>query len=372
MKKHYSNVNIKSFDIWLFSLATILSLFGIIMIASAAKSLDNSDKYVIVQFVALAAGILLLYFITVLDYEHISAFSKYIYVGGFVLLILILTPLGTGRAETGGQSWFRLGFLGFQPAEIVKIGFIITFAKHLDTVKDDINKMKNVALLTLHFAVFILLIELQPDTGTAMVFTVIFLSMLFIAGINYKYILSALGVFAVSAPILWFFILQQFQKNRILALINPAKYSLNYGYQVMQSKIAIGSGQIFGKGLFKGTQTQLGILPEKQTDFIFAVIGEELGLIGCILVIAVLIAIIYRCIKIGKIAKDSMGSYICVGVASMFMVQTFENVGMCLGIMPVAGITLPFLSYGGSSLLTNFAAIGLVLSVQLKNRASLF
>jgi len=164
------------------------------------------------------------------------------------------------------------------------------------------------------------------------------------------------------------FALQDYQKKRILTLLYPSQYSLGSGYQVIQGKIAIGSGQIFGKGLFSGTQTQLGLLPEKQTDFIFAVIGEELGLIGCLIIFILLFSIIMRCLYIARTSDVALGRYICAGVGAMFLFQTFENIGMCLGVMPVAGITLPFLSYGGSSLLANLIAISIVNNISRRSR----
>lgn len=358
----------KNIDKTLAFLVLAISCFGIIMISSAVRSFDNSIKYIVVQTVSLILGAAIVFFIAELDYENLAGMSKYLYGGSIILLILVLTPLGTGREETGGQSWFRLGFVGIQPAEIVKIAFIITFARHLDYVKDTINEIKNVALLLLHIGILIILIQLQPDAGTSMVFVFVAFCMMFVAGLSYKYIIGCVVAFAASAPLLWFFVLQEYQKKRILSLLYPEQYSLGSGYQVIQAKIAIGSGQIFGKGLFSGTQTQLGILPEKQTDFIFAVIGEELGMVGCIFVFLLLFAIIARCIYIAKTSNVHLGKFICVGVAAMLLFQSFENIGMSLGLTPVAGITLPFLSYGGSSLFANIVAVGIVMNISKRNR----
>ena len=369
MRNKALNSRFKNFDFTLVILTTILSVIGIIMIASAVKSYDNSFKYVLVQTIALIAGLGCMYIITLIDFETLTRFSKYIYILGVILLIVVLTPLGTGREETGGQSWFRFGFIGLQPAELVKIFFIITFSTHLSKVKDHINEIKTFALLCLHFLVLAGLIMMQPDLGTVLVFAFIFLVMLFVAGLSYKYYLCGLGIAAVASPLLWFFFLNDYQKSRILAVFNPEQFIATYGYQAVQSKIAIGAGNFWGKGYMNGTQTQLEILPEKQTDFIFAVIGEEFGMIGCILVTALLVAIIVRIIKIGRHATTPTGTYICIGIATMFTFQAFENIGMCLGLTPVIGITLPFLSYGGSSLLTNLAALGLVLSVRQKSRS---
>ena len=170
----------------------------------------------------------------------------------------------------------------------------------------------------------------------------------------------------------WFFFLKEYQKNRIRVFLNPESDPLGSGYHVIQSKIAIGSGQVFGKGLYQGTQTQFGYLPVKHTDFIFAVIGEELGLIGCVIVTALLFTFVYKCLSNSNRVKTDMSKYICVGVACMFLAHIFENIGMCIGLMPVTGIPLPFFSYGGSSLITNFAAIGLVLSVYMRKKSISF
>lgn len=368
MKGKKINRFFNNFDFPLFTVAYITAIIGILMISSAVKSFDNNSKYITVQVGALLIGTLLMYIIMRIDYQNLSYINKYLFGFGVILLILVLTPLGTGREETGGQSWFRIGFISFQPAELVKLVFLITFSTHLSKIKEDINEFRNIFLLTLHFGVFATLIMLQPDTGTTMVYAFMFIIMLYAAGLSYKYFAWFFALLAALSPLVWFFLLKEYQKNRIIAVFKPEEFVSDYGYQVVQSKIAIGSGKFFGKGYFNGTQTQLGILPEKQTDFIFAVVGEEFGLVGCIIIIALLTSIIVRCIKIGKNSSTDLGRYMCTGIAAMFTFQAFENIGMCLGLTPVVGITLPFLSYGGSSLLTNLAALGIVLSVRQKGR----
>ena len=241
---------------------------------------------------------------------------------------------------------------------------------HLSKI-ENINEPKSLLCVLAHVAPIIFLILMQPDFGTTMVFVIIVAGMLFAAGISYKYVLSALGLIGVSLPIFWQ-LLKDYQKNRILVFFNPESDPLGAGYHVIQSKIAIGSGEIFGKGLFNGTQTQLDFLPAKHTDFIFAVIGEELGLIGCIFVVALLLMLVIRCIYVSNIAKNTLGSYICIGIAFMLMGHIFENVGMCIGLMPVTGIPLPFFSYGGSSLIANFVAIGVVMNVYKQRRRIIY
>jgi len=233
---------------------------------------------------------------------------------------------------------------------------------------DKLNKPGNILKLLIHAGVFLFLILLQPDFGTMMVFIVIFAGILFVAKISWKYITGTVVFVAAAIPVIWNFFLADYQKNRIRVLFDPESDPLAAGYHVMQSKIAIGSGGIFGKGVGQGSQTQFEYLPAKHTDFIYSVIGEEMGLIGCLLCAVLLFGLVIRCFYIASNANNKFGSYICVGVACMFLAHTFENIGMCIGLMPVTGIPLPFFSYGGSSIVTNLIAIGLVLGVRMRKK----
>ncbi len=369
--KRTKNFKYADLDFVLIVTSILCTIFGIIMISSAVNSMDGGGKYLIIQSVAGIIGLVMMLVFATIDYENLGNLTKLIYIGSMLFLISVLI-IGTGREEVGSKSWIRFGPIGIQPAEFVKIGFIITFAKHASLVKDEINKPKNVFLLCLHLFVILALILLQPDFGTAMVFIVIFAGIMFVSGISYKYIIAAFGTIAAAIPLGWFFLLKEYQKNRILVFLNPESDPLGDGYHVIQSKIAIGSGGIFGKGLFQGTQTQLDYLPVKHTDFIYAVIGEELGLIGCLIAALLLFAIVLRCIYNSRMAKNDFSSNICIGVACMFLAHIFENIGMCIGLMPVTGIPLPFFSYGGSSLITNFIAIGLVMSTYMRRREITF
>ncbi len=355
----------KNFDFWLFFLTLAASVFGIIMISSASPI---PGRHVAVQLAALVVGIVLMGVLVVLDYEYLASIWGYLYLGSMVLLILVLIP-GIGTYDNGARSWFRFGPIGIQPAEIVKIAFIITFAKHLSEVDYLINRPRYVLFLLLHAAILIGLILLQPDFGTAVVFGCIMITMLFAAKISWKYIAAGVGAIALAIPAAWFFVFKDYQKQRIINLFNPENDPSGTGYQVAQSKIAIGSGQLFGSGLYQGGSRQSNFLPERHTDFIFSVVCEELGFIGALLVIALLVAIIVRCIVIGMNARNNLGMYICVGVAAMFTFHLIENIGMCIGIMPVTGIPLPFFSYGGSSLLTNLVAVGMVLNVKYRSKS---
>lgn len=361
----------KELDYILILLTLICTVFGIVMISSAVKSIDGGNRFILIQSVAAVIGLVLMVVCTSINYEKIGSVWKIIYALCVFLLLLVLL-VGTGREDTGSKSWIRFGSLGFQPSEFVKIGFIITLSKRAADFGEEINEPKNILKLLAHLGVLLFLIMLQPDFGTAMVFIFIFAGIVFAAGISYKYIAAAVGTVIGAIPIAWFFLLKEYQKNRIRVFFNPESDPLGAGYHVIQSKIAIGSGRIFGKGLYHGTQTQLGYLPVKHTDFIFAVIGEELGLIGCVAVTLLLFLIVYRCVSNSNRTKSDMSKYICIGVACMFLAHIFENIGMCIGLMPVTGIPLPFFSYGGSSLITNFVAIGLVLSVHMRKKTITF
>ncbi len=355
----------KNFDFLLFFLTLAAAIFGIVMISSASP---DPPKYVFVQSMSLVLGIAAIVLLMVIDYEYLAKLSLYLYGISTVLLILVLIP-GIGTYENGARSWFRFGSLiGIQPAEVVKLAFIITFARHLSECDDLIDRPKNIIFMLIHAGILIGLILLQPDFGTAMVFIFIMITMLFVANIGIKYILSGFGALAVFVPVMWFFVLKDYQKERIINVFNPENDPTGTGYQVTQSKIAIGSGQIFGNGLYEGNSQYNNFLPERHTDFIYSVVCEELGFIGGVIVILLLVGIIVRCISVGLTARNHIGMYISFGVAAMLTFHVVENVGMCIGILPVTGIPLPFFSYGGSSLLSNMIAIGLVLNVKYRSK----
>lgn len=358
-----------NFDRFLLVTVIIAALYGIFAIYSATYSYGTLSN-VIIQAVSLVLGLIILVILTLFDYEQYEIFIKPI--AGISIFLLILVLIIGKSGDWGAQSWIRLGPVGIQPAEIAKIGFIITFSYHLDKVSNNINKPLNVLLLIVHLMVPVGLILLQPDAGSAMVFLFIFIVMIFVAGISRKYIIPALILGITSIPLIYMFVLSDYQKHRILVFLNPELDKLGSGYNVIQSKIAVGSGGFFGKGYLNGTQNQLGFLPTKHTDFIFSVISEELGFIGAALVIILLYIIILRCIKTAMIAQTPFGKYLCWGVSAMFIFHTLENIGMCIGLMPVTGIPLPFFSYGGSSLITNLIAIGLVMSVSFHSARRIY
>ncbi len=351
----------KQLDYVLIALVVVLALLGLLMIASATKSTESS-RQMLVQSVAVVMGLCFMFIMAAVDYESYTGIEKYLYIGSILILIFVLL-FGKGKDETGANSWIRIGGIGLQPSELVKISFCITFSNLLAKSRETINAPKTLLKLILHFGILAGLVILQNDTGTALVFLFMFLCMLFAAGLSYKYIFAGLGAFLAFLPLAWFVLMQPYQRERILVFLNPERDATGAGYQVLQSKIALGSGEFLGRGYMQGPQNQLGMLPENQTDFIYGVIGEEFGFIGSVLVLLLLVLLIIRCIYIALHAKNDLGCFMAIGIAAMFTFHTFENIFMCIGLMPVTGIPLPFLSYGGSSALTNCIAIGLVLSV---------
>lgn len=359
------SVILMEFD-WVLFIATIcLSVFGIVMIYSATRTLQSNTN-VIVQSGAMVIGCAAMLVTCFFDYEQLKNLVKPIYIFAVAILLLVLVFGVSG--DWGARSWIRFGAIGIQPSEIAKICFIVTFSCHLSKVHDDINKPLTILGLLLHIGVLVGLILLQPDMGSVLVFLFMFICLMFVAKLSYKYILP-IGVAGVaSLPFIYKYVLSEYQQKRIQVFFNPNLDPRGRGYNVIQSKIAVGSGQLWGKGYLQGTQNQMGYLPTKYTDFIFSVISEEFGFIGALLVTAVLFFIIYKCFKTAQKTDNAFGRYICVGVGAMMLFHAFENIGMCIGLMPVTGIPLPFVSYGGTSLVVNMIAIGLVLSVSYHNK----
>lgn len=366
-------------DMFLFTMSVICALYGIVVIASATKSYENgSAQFVIVQTLALVLGILLFIAMTVIDVDIFAQHWTWLY-GLSALLLLSLIPFGA-VSDTGNNGWLRFFGIGIQPTEIVKLAFIIVLAKQLAYLKDykNLNSVTSVAQIVGHFILmFGLILVTAQDLGSALVYFFIFAVMLFVAGVKIYWFIMGAAAIACMVPIFWTYFLEDYQRNRILApydsSIDPDNTGINW--QQNQSKIALASGQLTGTGLGEGTQSQSNAIPGKHTDFIFAVIGEELGLIGACLVLLLLMIIVVRCIQVGLRSGSIMSMLVCLGIAATVVFQTFENVGMCIGIAPVVGITLPFFSYGGSSLFSMFAAMGLVSGIKYRPkpaRASIY
>ena len=350
-----------------------ISIIGILVIGSAKKSVQDE------QILGLALGTIAMLVISLMDYTWVLKFYWLLYAGNLVLLLLVripftnITPLG--KDVNGAVRWLNIGGFQFQPSELAKLILILFFAKILSKYKEVLNTWKILAMLALFYGMPAICIIKQPDLSTTISITVIFLIMLFVAGLSYKLIGGAIAV-AVPAVVIFISmimqpgqqILDEYQARRILAWMNPAKYA-DDAYQQQNSIMAIGSGQLVGKGLNNNSVSSVkngSFIAEPQTDFIFAVAGEELGFLGCATIILLLALIVLECIWIGKRAKDFSGTLICCGVAGYIGFQSFVNICVATGIMPNTGIPLPFVSYGLTSLVTLFMAIGFVLNVGLQ------
>lgn len=362
---------VKGTDKILLGLCMILSAIGTVMVYSATR-VNLTENQVIsrdakTMFLAVVMGICVSLVISYFDYEAVARLWPII---AIICLGLMLSLFVIGSSPEGRDdaiSWIKLGSFYFQPSELLKIGFIITFSVHLENVGSEINKLKNVILLAIHALIAIGLVVLTGDMGSALVFMFITIGMLFMAGLQLRYFLFGIGAVALLAPIAWFEVLSDFQKQRFMAIYAPKSLTeATYNEVIFQQERgmnAVSSGGIFGTGLFNGTYTQNGLVPESENDMIFTVVGEELGFIGCIVVLGLLLAIAIKILVVGKKAISVTGKLICCAVAVMIITQVVVNVGMVLKLLPVVGITLPFMSAGGSSNLCIYIAIGMVLSV---------
>ena len=356
-------------DMYLLSLCCICSVFGLVVISSATASYGNVYRYIVVQLIALFIGIFLYIAFTVIDVDIFADNWLYLFIFN-IAFILILIPLGE-EGDTGNKAWLRFAGIGIQPTEVVKISFIVIMAKHITYLKEykNLNHWKSVFQLAAHCLLLVgLIFVVTRDMGSALIFIAIFAVQLFMAGLRlYWFAIGAAGV-AVVFPFFWTHVLNQRYRDRIMAPYDPTIDPDNSGinWQANQSKIALASGQLTGTGFGEGTQTQSEALSQKHTDFIFAAVGEELGMIACVAIIILLLLVIFRCVQVGMRSNNSMSFLICMGMATFLTFQMFINIGMCIGLTPVIGLTLPFFSYGGSSLFSTFAAMGIVSGIKYR------
>jgi len=370
MKRLFSLVAdyIRETDKIMLLLVFAASSFGCIAVMSATAHTGNLGEF-ITQVIAMFGGLGIAIIVSNINYK---TFQKYWFLAAALGLIPVLLTFFIGFAPEGtdDKAWLLLpGGMSFQPAELMKICFIITFSAHLAKVQKNINKILYLLPVLLHGAFPVLLIHIQGDDGTALVFAVMFICMLFSAGLKLRYFAAAGIMVVIAAPIVYFVLLNEDQKARIFSIFNPETNLQGIGYQQWMGRIALASGGITGQGLFKGELTQSQGIPEGHNDFIFVSIGEELGMLGCLAVLILLCAICFRCVRVARRSEDEAGMYIAVGMFAMLFTQTLINLGMCLSVLPVIGITLPFFSAGGSSLLCLMCGVGITVSVH-KHRNS--
>ncbi|WP_027414895.1 rod shape-determining protein RodA [Aneurinibacillus terranovensis] len=362
---------------WLLIIVLImLGIFSFIGISGAKPDANYHWK----QIIWYGVGFAFLTIVLLFDYHSIGNLSYGLYAFGMLLIIGVLFM----PAKNNAHSWYQLGFMDFQPSELMKIFVIVTVARFLskkDEKEDEALGLREIVPAVLLIGVPLLLILIQPDLGTALVFTGILFSMLTVARTPIKYFVIlgfCISLVFVGLAYLYNFnkdaffkIMKPYQWMRIESWFNPDAYPKE-GYQLRQSLTAIGSGQLLGKGIDGGTQARNGWVPVGESDFVFTVIGEELGFVGSSILVFLFFFMVYRMVRIAMDSKDTFGSYIAAGVIGMIVFQTFENIGMTIQLMPITGIPLPFISYGGSSLISNFLVMGMVMNVGMRRKKLMF
>lgn len=357
--------SIKNIDWFLCTLVIILVVFGLAAIYSTSfdsAKIVNFEKqaiFSVIGFILMAAIILMV------DYRMLRTYSGILYLGAVLFLILIIA---TASMTRGVYSWFDFGGFSLQPTEFIKIILVVSLAKYFST--RDIGDFKHVIISSIYAGIFIILIILQPDVGMATIFVIIWVSMSVAAGLKFRHFVILALALVFSGAFSWGYVFKDYQKDRILIFIDPYKDPQRRGYNIIQSKIAIGSGGLLGKGFGRGTQSQLNFLPEKYSDFIFAALAEESGFLGVTMLFIVFAFIFRQIFSVVKKINDSFGKLLIFGSGVMIFSGFFINIASNLGLLPVTGIPLPFISYGGSSLIATLMTIGLIQSVIVRNEES--
>ncbi len=349
-------------DWLLIALVILLIATGLILIYSTSFKTDQSPNYsnFIHQIAYAVIGIVIMLAMSVINYRGLRNVTNYLYLFAIISLIIVLV---LGKTVLGSTRWINFGFFNFQPSEITKLILIIVLAKYFSDHLHEMKFLKHFLLSGAYMIIPTILVMLEPDLGTALSYVMIWLVMVIVAGVRFLYLLLSAGGAGALFPVAWFFILKNYQKERLISFLNPQKDPLGSGYNVVQSTIAVGSGGIFGRGLGYGPQSHLNFLPVQHTDFVFAVLAEELGFVGAIILLGIFGTLLWRIFRVIIQAQDNFGKLLSVGVFTVLIFQILINVGMNIGIMPVTGIPLPLVSYGGSSLLFFMLSFGIILSI---------
>ena len=362
---------LKNLDFVTIATVSLLIVISLVIIGSATHVNTPSDDrywYVARQGSFALMNVVIIFVVLNFDYRILGKFATSLYV---INLLMLLAVMFIGHSALGAQRWIQIGPISLQPSEFSKLIMIIALADLLDKKAGRLDSFKDIIPIFLYVGLPFVLVLKQPDLGTALVFMAILFGMIFVAGIRTKHLMIIFASALAFVPIFWHF-LKDYQKMRLTVFMDPNVDPLGSGYHIIQSKIAIGSGMLFGKGLFGGTQSQLNFLPENHTDFIFAVIGEELGFVGAIFILLLYFILLYRGIKIAGSARDNFGTLLATGITSMLVFHVLVNVGMTAGIMPVTGIPLPLMSYGVSALTTNMVSVGILLNIYMRRQKIMF
>lgn len=365
-----NNRNLKNIEWWILILAILLCTIGMVALYSATQS-NNFDEFK-KQATWLGVSVVMMIIVSFIDYKVLVKISPVLYGLSLLLLVAVLFT----KSVNGASSWFNIGAFSLQPGEVAKVSVILFLSYVLVRLqlkgKEEINKIWKLAIAVSAVAVPVLLIVIQPDFGTAMTYIIALIMMLFVAGIDKKYIIAVAILVAAGIPLIYQFVLPTHAKTRIDVFLHPEADPKGSGYNIIQSKLAIGAGELTGMGLLNGNQTQLGYLSPKTTDFIFPVIGEEMGFIVSGIVIIAYVFLINKVLFVAKTARDDYGTYIATGIAGIFFFHMAENIGMTMGLLPITGVPLLFVSYGGSSLLTSFLCIGLLLNISGNRKKTIY
>lgn len=361
---------LKNIEWWILILSIFLCVIGCVALYSTTQSTNFGDLKK--QVIWLVISVFIMAIITFIDYRILVRISPILYGISILALIIVLFT----KAINGASSWFNIGAFSLQPAEFAKVAVILFLAyvvtKIQSTGKEEINRITKLLIILSVIALPVLLIILQPDFGTAAAYIVALIMVLFVAGIDKKYVIISIILVAISVPLIYQFVLPEHAKSRIDVFLNPEHDPKGKGYNIIQSKLAIGAGELTGMGLLNGNQTQLGYLSPKTTDFIFSAIGEEMGFIVAGTVIIAYVFLITKSIYVAKTARDDYGSYLAAGISGIFLFHMTENIGMTMGLLPITGVPLLFVSYGGSSLVTSFICIGLLLNISANRKKTIF
>lgn len=356
----------QNFDWITLAIAVIICVIGIMTIYSATRPLTSEahPAFYLKQMIWLGLGLTALFLVAWIDYIRIERSAPILYLAGLILLIAVFF---LGRTGMGAQRWLSIGPLSFQPSEFFKTIYIIMLAHYLSVMKPPLEALSLLRVfLVLTLFPFILLLK-QPDLGTALIMLMISLSLVIARGLSKRVAVLVVIISLISLPFLGNIVwegLKDYQKSRLVAFIDPETDPAGIGYQLNQSKITVGSGKFFGKGYLQGTQGPFRFLPEKHTDFIFSVYAEEWGFLGSFLLLCLYLALILRGLDTARKAKDDFGRLLALGITFMFLIYLLINIGMTLGLMPVVGIPLPFMSYGGTALLSNLIAVGILINIR--------
>ena len=363
---------LKRADIILWLLLAGISTYSLLLLKSVSRA--TPDDYFRTQVMAIGLGVCGAVFVSLMDYADLAGFWKPI--TGFSIFLMIYTYFFGERIQGSGgvdaRAWIQILGRTFQTSELVKVAFMLTYAKHLDMVKSRgrLDEFPQVVLLGCHALVFLLLCQLQGDTGATVVFFFMFVAMSLAAGVQLRYFAILAGMILVGLPLAWRYIMPDYQKARFIAVFNldDPDVRLQDGYQQWQGRISIGSGKLKGQGLFEGSRVASNVVVFQQSDFIFSVAGEELGFIGCVLIMVLLLLFMLKVLHVAGSARDELGRFICYGYFGWIALQSVANIGMCVAMLPAMGVTLPFFSAGGSSAACLYLGFGLVQSVHMRRR----